>query len=379
MKKEITNPFVTGGYVSPDYFCNRTEETKRILDAISSRRNLTLISVRRMGKTGLLRHLKHKLEHSEKPFAVIYVDLLPTMNGNEMLNSISSALYRLRKSEKNFLERMLGFMANLRPRLTMDPLTGEPSIELKVESPAGIQSGLEQVLKLISEIRKDIVFMFDEFQQISYYPEKNMEQMLRSVIQTYPLVPFIFSGSSKHMLENMFMSPGRAFYQSSELMYLERIKGDDYSFFIKEKFKHNDREINDFSISKVFDWTRLHTYYVQYVCNHLFEKCGKTIGEGEVKNILHQIISDFEPQFVNYRNLLPPHQFRLLQAIGVEDGVAQPTSGSFITRNDLTSASSVSTSLKALVDKEMIVFDHDKWQVYDVFLSRWLEYHNKTY
>lgn len=377
MKGRIINPFITGGYLSPRYFCNRAEETKRVMDAISSRRNITLISLRRMGKTGLLKHVKYQLEHSKRPHAVIYADLLPTMNGNEMLNSISSALYRLRKSEKNFLEKMLGFMSSLRPRLTMDPLTGEPSIELKVESSAGIQSGLEQVLKLISEIKQDIVFMFDEFQQISNYPEKNMEPMIRSVIQTYPVVPFIFSGSSKHMLENMFMSPGRPFYQSSELMYLDRIREDDYSFFIKENFDHGNREINDISVSKVFDWTRLHTYYVQYVCNHLFEKGGGTIGEGEVKSIFHQIITDFEPQFVNYRNLLPPHQFRLLQAIGVEDGVIQPTSGDFIRKHDLTSPSSVSTSLKALAEKEMIVYDRDRWQVYDVFLSRWLEYHYK--
>ena len=377
MKTDITNPFITGGYLSPEYFCNRAEETKRIIDATSSRRNLTLISLRRMGKTGLLKHVKYQLEHSKKSFAVIYADLLPTTNGNEMLNSISSALYRIRKSEKNFLEKMLSLMASLRPRLTMDPLTGEPSIELKVESSSGMKSGLEQVLKLISEIKQDIVFMFDEFQQIANYPEKNIESMLRSVIQTYPVVPFIFSGSSKHMLENMFMSPGRPFYQSSELMYLDRIKNDDYRIFIREKFNQGNMEIDDLSISKVFNWTRLHTYYVQYVCNHLYEKGENIIGEEQVNNIFHQIITDFEPQYINYRNLLPAHQYRLLKAIAAEDGVTQPTSGNFIAKNDLTSPSSVSTSLKALTEKEMIVYDLNKWNVYDVFFSRWLEYHYK--
>lgn len=377
MKNEITNPFITGGYLNPEYFCNRAEETSRILGAISSKRNITLISLRRIGKTGLLKHVKNQLEHSKKPFAVIYVDLLPTMNGNEMLNSVTSALYRVRKSEKNFLEKMLSIMASLRPRLTMDPLTGEPSIELKAESSSGIKSGLEQILKLISEIKQDIVFMFDEFQQIGNYPEKNIEPMLRSVIQTYPVVPFIFSGSSKHMLENMFMSPGRPFYQSSELMYLDRIRDDDYRIFIREKFNQGNMEIDDLSISKVFNWTRLHTYYVQYVCNHLYEKGGKTIGEEQVNNVFHQIITDFEPQYINYRNLLPAHQYRLLKAIAAEDGVTQPTSGYFIAKNDLTSPSSVSTSLKALTEKEMIVYDLNKWNVYDVFFSRWLEYHYK--
>ena len=377
MKTEITNPFITGGYLSPEYFCDRVEETKKIMDAVSSRRNLTLISLRRMGKTGLLKHVKYQFENSKRPIAVIYVDLLPTMNGNEMLNSISSALYRVRKSEKNFLEKMLGFLASLRPRLTMDPLTGEPSIELKVESSSGIQSGLELILRLISEIKQDLVFMFDEFQQIGNYPEKNIEPMLRSVIQTYPVVPFIFSGSSKHILENMFMSPGKPFYQSSELMYLDRIRDDDYRIFIREKFKQGNMEIDDLSINRVFNWTRLHTYYVQYVCNHLYEKGEKAIGERLLNNVFHQIITDFEPQYINYRNLLPSHQFRLLKAIATEDGITQPTSGNFIAKNDLTSPSSVSTSLKALTEKEMIVYDLNKWNVYDVFFSRWLEYHYK--
>jgi hypothetical protein len=201
--------------------------------------------------------------------------------------------------------------------------------------------------------------------------------MLRTVIQTYPVVPFIFSGSSKHMLENMFMSPGRPFYQSSELIYLDRIRLDDYRIFIKENFNRGQKEIDDVSIDKVFNWTRLHTYYVQYVCNHLYEKTENTIGEEQVNNVFHQIITDYEPQYINYRNLLPPHQFRLLKAIAVQDGVTQPTSGEFVRKNDLTSPSSVSTSLKALAEKEMIVNDLNRWNVYDVFFSRWLEYHYK--
>jgi hypothetical protein len=64
-----------------------------------------------------------------------------------------------------------------------------------------------------------------------------------------------------------------------------------------------------------------------------------------------------------------------LQALAVEDGTAQPTSGAFVTTHDLTSASSVVASIKALADKEMIVQDGDRWLVYDVFFARWLAYH----
>ncbi len=83
-----------------------------------------------------------------------------------------------------------------------------------------------------------------------------------SVIQTYPAVPFIFYGSSKPVIENMFMSPGRPFYQSSELMYLGKIGDDNYRYFIAEKFKGGNMGIDDRAINKIFNWTRLYTYYV---------------------------------------------------------------------------------------------------------------------
>jgi len=367
--------------MGPDYFCDRQNETDILLKAISSKRNVTLISLRRMGKTGLLKHVKHFLEHmpkgsrgEKKPAAVIYVDLMPTMDGNGMLNTLSSALLHLKQDERNFFEKILAILATLRPKLTYDNLTGQPNLELKVESPSDIQFGLDHLLRFISEIKQDLVFIFDEFQQISQYPEKNMEQMLRTIIQSYPNIPFIFSGSSKHMLEPMFSAAGRPFYQSAELMYLDKISVPDYRKFIVEKFESGDIKIEDEATSRIFDWTRLHTFYVQHVCNLLYEADRKVIDQDLIRQIFHRILISHEPLFASYRNLIPAQQYKLLQAIAAEDGISQPTSGAFIKDHKLTSASSVTTSLKALAEKEMIVQSDNQWVVYDVFFSRWLQY-----
>jgi AAA+ ATPase superfamily predicted ATPase len=342
MKNKLSNPFVTGGYIGPAYFCDREKEADLLMKAIESKRNVTLISLRRMGKTGLLKHVKHLLEQKKKSPVVIYADLLPTMNGNDMLNTLSSALLREKQYEKNIFEKLLTLLASLRPKMSYDELTGQPSIELKVETPA----------------KQDLVFMMDEFQQITRYPEKNMESMLRTVIQTYPGVPFIFSGSSKHMLEPMFNAAERPFYQSAELMYLEKIAAEDYRNFIMDKFGAAHKKISPEVILKIFRFTRLHTFYVQHICNLLFESDQQEIDNTLINEIFQRVMTSNEPLFANYRNLLPSHQ-----------------SGAFIHQYRLTSASSVTTSLKALADKEMIVQSDNRWQVYDVFFSRWLEYH----
>jgi AAA+ ATPase superfamily predicted ATPase len=377
MKNKIKNPFITGGYVSPEYFCDRQDETTRLQLAISSRRNTTLISLRRMGKTGLLKHVMHQILKEKNPPAVVYVDLMATMNVSQMLNTLSSAVVQLRKDEKNFFEKLLSVLSALRPRLTIDSLTGQPSLDLKVESPEEIQSGFEHLLSFISGIKQDVVFMFDEFQQISQYPEKNTEHMLRTIIQSYPAIPFIFSGSSKHMLEPMFLSAGRPFYQSSGIMYLDKIQKQEYIRFILESFSSGGKTITDRALSMVLDWTRLHTFYVQYICNLLFETSQDVIDTDLTNNVLHHVLLDFEPLFASYRNLIPAHQYKLLQAIAVENGISQPTSGIFIKEHNLTTASSVAASLKALHEKEMIVREGDLWIVYDVFFARWLEYHYK--
>ena len=61
--KELENPFVVYGYVSPTYFCDREQETCDLITALSNGRNVTLMSPRRMGKTGLIRYLQHNLQH----------------------------------------------------------------------------------------------------------------------------------------------------------------------------------------------------------------------------------------------------------------------------------------------------------------------------
>ena len=52
----IDNPFVTTGYVSAEYFCDREKETADIIGILRNGNNVALVSPRRFEKTDLLRH-----------------------------------------------------------------------------------------------------------------------------------------------------------------------------------------------------------------------------------------------------------------------------------------------------------------------------------
>lgn len=369
---KLNNPFTTVGYVAPEYFCDRESETKQLIEAINSNRNITLISVRRMGKTGLIKHVGHQLK-SRKGIEIIYLDLLPTQNSSEMINILGSALINIRRNE-NFFTKILSGLSNLRPIITYDTLTGQPVISLDIKTEGEIRTSLQQLFGLIGKLDKKLVIIFDEFQQIASYEEKNLEALLRSIIQEFPAITFIFSGSNKHMLEVMFTEASRPFFGSAELMYLQPIEKNSYKSFIQSHFLASGREVSDSLIEDILEWCRVHTFYVQYFCNRLFANESKIIDVSTINRVKLDILNSFEPSYFAFRKLLTSGQYALLQAIACENGVSKPQSGTFIGKYGLKSASTVKTSLDALAAREMIVYIDEKWQVYDVFLMRWLSY-----
>lgn len=74
---KLNNPFVISGYNGPEYFCDRAEETRKLCTMICNESNVTLLSPRRYGKTGLIKHVFARLE-KENGYETIYLDIFGT-------------------------------------------------------------------------------------------------------------------------------------------------------------------------------------------------------------------------------------------------------------------------------------------------------------
>lgn len=370
---KIYNPFITTGYISPKYFCDRIKETNRIIEAIRNERNLTIYSLRRIGKTGLLKHVFFKLK-KEKDLEVFYFDISSTSNLAELVNVLGESLIgKFNSSGKKFFNKISEIFLNLRPQISVDPLTRQPTLYLSVDNKKDAIQSLKNIFSYIDSIKKKIVLAFDEFQQITYYPEENIEEILRSHIQKTKNITYIFSGSSKHLVSSMFTDKKRPFYQSTELMHLDKIDRNQYLKFIKRMFLKGNKLINDKSIDYVLAWTKTHTFYVQYVCNKLFAKGTDEITTELINETLLEILVENEYSYFQIHNLLPVNQWDLLKAVAKEDGIKQITSQYFINKYHLSTPSSLATALKGLLNKKLITLIDDKYQLENVFLQRWLE------
>ncbi len=370
---KTVNPFPIIEYISPEYFCDRENELKQLIDSIDNQRNITIISRRRLGKTALIKHCFYHLRKRED-LSLHYFDIYATRNLNEFINLLASALigYFESKPEK-IVSILIKLLGQFRPKLSFDELSGLPSVELSLQTETETEQSLAVIFEYLSKQKQRIVIAIDEFQQITNYPEKNVEALLRTHIQMNNNVTMIYSGSNRRMLVSLFSDYARPFYQSTGFLFLDKIDPELYKSFIAQHFTKAGLKISDDALKLVLEWTIGYTYFVQEICNRLFSSGFPAIDTSEVKQLILQILEERTPLYQIYQNILTASQYSLLKAIAIEISIEKPNSSEFLTNHKLGAASSVKRSLEALETKDLILFENNNYSLTDVFLMRWLQ------
>jgi hypothetical protein len=360
------------GYYNPEYFCDRKTETAQIISSLKNDRNISLMSPRKFGKTGLIKHVFYTISQKDKDAVCIYFDIYSTQNLNDFVKIFAeSVLGKIENGVEKAMKQFAAFFKSIRPVFTYDTLTGQPELSVKIESEIVDQS-LQEIFLYLKQSNKRCYIAIDEFQQISEYKEKGTEALLRSHIQFLPNVKFIFSGSRQHLMSELFLSAKRPFYQSTQIMTLGAIDKDNYFQFAQNHFQQHGYTISKLCFEQIYLQFEGHTWYIQNILNRLFEY-RKNIDQPEI--VFYAIQQLLEEGAYAYQELLRAYsdvQVNLLKAIAKEKIVTQITSGDFISKYKLKNASSISRSLQKLIDNELVYKSEKGYLVYDRFLGLWL-------
>ncbi len=370
---KIKNPFVNQGYVSPEYFCDRQQETELMLNHFENGRNITLVSPRRIGKTGLIKNLFYQIEQQNKHAICLYLDIFATKNLQDFTEMFGAVVFNgFARKEKSFLQKTASVLSSLRPVFTNDPFTGMPKMSITVE-PSRSQLTIQQIFDLLSSSRREIYIAIDEFQQIANYPETGTEALLRSHIQFATGVHFIFAGSKFRLMAEMFGSPQRPFFQSTEMMDLSPLDKEVYYNFANRFFEKKRGSLDHDAFSGLYDCFDGHTWYIQSVLNRLYDNCLHVKSMKDVNREIVHVVDSKSPQYESLAQFLSSNQFNLLKAIASDGIVTEPTGGRFIREHNLPSASVVQSALRGLTEKEIVYRTPRGYIVYDRFMSIWLK------
>lgn len=368
------NPFILTPMIPEEYFCDREEETRRLVATVTNQSNIVLISPRRVGKTGLINHCFEQPEIKDE-FITISIDILHTTSFGELILELGNAVFKnVAKRSDRMLAKFTAALRSLRASFGYDPLNGTPTFDIKLGQVSTPDYTLDEILGYLEEADKPCIVAIDEFQQITNYPEKNIEALLRGRIQRLRNTFFIFAGSERRIMNEMFFSSKRPFYQSASLMQLEPIKIENYIAFVKHHFEANNKLINDETITNIYNQWQGITMYMHRILHDAFiivqegEECTMQV----IEDATNTYISQNEKRLQEMLAFISPQQKELLYAIAREGVATKLTSAAFVKRNQLKSASAVQSAVKRLLEYDIITQKGHEFSISDPLLSIWL-------
>ena len=366
----IDNPFITYGYESADYFCDRKTETKELISLLTNGNHTALISPRRMGKTGLIHHCFAQKEIQDY-YNTFLIDIYATKNLQDMVYRMGQSIVnRLKPRGQSAIDGFLRFVTSLRTGISFDG-QGNASWNIGLGDIKSPDFTLEEIFNYLKESDRKCIVAIDEFQAISNYPEHNVEELMRTYVQQCRNAVFVFSGSQKSMMSEMFSSPARPFYQSVSLMFLKSVALPEYEIFARRHFENAGKQIADGVVKAIYERFDGTTWYLQKVLNQLFAT-KDIVAVSDVDQAVEQIINQNEEAYKDVLYQLTTRQRDLLVAVGHEGKARQITGMSFVKRYHLSSASSVQKSSQALQERQLLTHQQGIYEIYDKFMSEWL-------
>lgn len=372
----MRNPFQYGGVVSGESFCNRTREAADLRRSVENAEKLFVYSERRLGKTSLIRKVLRELPEEE--YLTVYIDLWPTDGETSFVLSCAKAFSEaMATTTDKLLHTARTFFSRLVPSVTAND-DGKPVVTFGFDQKRPDIPLLEEVLampvKAGEKEGRRVVIVFDEFQQILEYESDTVERLLRSSIQHQSDVAYIFCGSRKHLIRQMFMDSQRPMYRSGAHYPLGLIAEDHWLQFIAGKFSETGKRISPEIISAICCLTEGHPFYTQHLCHPLWELCddGGEVTEEMIGQAVDLLLQRESYAFMNLWDSLTRNARRLLKGVAAEGAGTQVFASEFIRKYQLGSSSNAQRAVDLLLKKDIIDKEEVGIVIPDRFFRLWI-------
>lgn len=367
------NPFLLKGYAGEQYFCDRVEESQKIINSIHNQQDLTLYAYRRLGKSALIRHVATQMEAD---YHFVYADIWGTSSLSEFVKELTNSIIKSNVfSQRGLGKKLQDFVKSLGTSFTIGH-DGMPSIDLTYNDKSKAFKNLDEIIGFLNAQTKPVVLAIDEFQEIRKYDSEDtpIEAVLRKLTQQSNNIRFIYSGSEFHLLNDIFNSYNRPFYQSTRMIEIGPIEHDIYKEFILHHFKRGNKSIESSLVDEILKFTYRHTFYVQSIFNHLYSLSKQPKNWTEFEKIYHPFIMEKGVFYSELPNRVTPQQFVITKAFAKAGRVSSPTGNVFLDLAGLTNASSMKRAVQALLDKQILIKEGEDYRLYDVFLEHYLNF-----
>ena len=374
----MNSPFQYGTVVSKECFVNRVEERKQLKELLSSGINVMLISPRRWGKSSLVKVAMDELMHEDSKVRVCFIDAFSIKSEQEFYRTFAKEVISCAAStlEKK-IEDIKHFLQGISPSVTLkSDLSNSLSLDLKFElEDRDVMEILELPEKIAKAKNVRLVICIDEFQQLAQLSGyKDLEGKMRSAWQKQHQVSYCFYGSKRHMMLDIFNKSSNPFYRFGQLLFLQKIKKEEWIPFIVNAFQKTGKSINEEQAERLCDIVKCHSWYLQQLCYFVWSGTTNEVTDEAIDRRVQQLIDTNMPMFMNDAEKLTAAQAAMLRAVA--DGEYRFNSAPVMKKYELGSAQTITRNKRVLAEKDFVEKQGNKFVFSDPIFELWF---NKEY
>lgn len=369
----MKSPFQYGTLVDRESFVNRVEERKQLKELLGSGINVMLISPRRWGKSSLVKVAMDELVAEDKHIRVCYIDAFSIKTEAEFYRTFAREVITCAASSlEKRLEDVKQFLKALSPSITLKSDASDTmSFDLKFElQERDVMEILDLPEKIASAKGIRLIVCIDEFQQLASLPDyKSMEGKMRSVWQRQQQVSYCFYGSKRHMMLDIFNNSSNPFYRFGQVLFLQKIKKEEWIPFIVNAFGRTGKEISEAQAGRLCDVVKCHSWYLQQLCYFIWSGTSGKVTDDTIELRIRQLIDTNMPMFMNDTENLTAAQTAMLRA--VTDGEYRFNSIPVMRKYELGSAQTITRNKRILTEKDFLEKEGDRYVFSDPVFELW--------
>jgi len=369
----LQNPFVYGRPVIGDKFWGRTEQVKMLRGLIMSHQNTVLVGERRVGKTSLVMNTAQIL----KGFSVVKTHFQGVKSVDAACKRLISGIAAMEKEDSK-MRKIMQMLSRFRVAIALERYTLDPILKFDIAH-AFQPEDLEEVFRLLKQIGTErkgkFVVALDEFQDLLRVPDANeLMAMMRGYIQFQTDVTYLYIGSIRHEMVDIFTKNDSPFLKSATIVEVGPLEEREFIQSIVTQFKKGGLQVSKPLISEIIEITRGNPGDTQQLCHSLFNVSspGKAIGEEKLSDALQEIYSCEGKLYEEYIKHLTEVQIRMLLSIAQLGGKGV-YSKAFMSSARVTNSAVIKHTVARLLDRELIFLDSQKeYRFVNPFFRKWL-------
>jgi hypothetical protein len=376
------NPFIYGEIVAAGAFADRDEEYHRLTTDLAAGQKVFLISPRRYGKSSLIRRSLDSL--AKERVITVSVTVAGSSSYIGFLENYARALISAETPAGRFRQWAGELLRTIRPEISVDaggPDRMGPSVSLSfpaVRTARDANRLAAEVFALPGRIaaarKRKMAIALDEFQTIASFDEGSVEEALRAAVQQQRDVGYVFAGSEPSLMDRM-ISPRRPFYKAGPVMRLQKIDPVEFAEWLDARFSKTGLRPDDGLGSAIVDLADNVPYDVQRLAHETWDDARavgkKSVGVEDLHGTLSRILRQQGIVFEETWQRLTLAQRGVLRALVLEGGEELLSAG-VRQRHRLAGASSVQSSLAALVREDIVMRDGARYMLTDSLYREWI-------